>query len=223
MAISVVGSIFAGNVTSNSVLTLADVVVPAGCDCMVAGVMNVNTGSAGALLSSAVFNTSENLVEAFDVVSGDFGVALAYLKVPTVTTADLVLTVAASQEGISAGVILLSGVDQATVHRASPGTSNGNSATPSHAVTSVVDDFVIDVLAYLGTGAATEGAGQTQRWNEQGVAGNSGGAGSTEVAAGASTTMSWSITSNPWLIGGASFIPAADGTTPKFYRQRMMA
>ncbi len=220
MAVAVVGSITSAQAAVVSSLTLSSIVVPATCDCMVVCVGNMDSSDNGANVTSIDYNTSEAVTEIFDAVAGDTGVAIGRLLMPTVTTADIDIVIDESSEGLAAGVVLLSGVDQTTPVRASGATASGSSAAPSVDVPSEVDDFVIDCLAYIGTGAATADASQTQRWNEETIASVGGVASSTEDGEATTTTMSWSISSNPWIVGGAAFRPVALTYDQEGYRWR---
>lgn len=93
------------------------------------------------------------------------------------------------------------GVDQTTPLE--NGTSaNGDSATPSVAITSAVGNVVVDGLSTF-AGAATADASQTSIYSADSTGGQILGASSKENGA-ASVTMSWSISSTYWRLGGVS-------------------
>ncbi len=220
MAIAVVGAIASGQAAVASGITLSSVVVVASADCMACCVGNMDTSDNGANVTSINFNTDETFTEVFDTTAGDNGAAIARLLDPTATTADVVVVLSESSEGVAAGIVLMSGVDQTTPARGTGNTASGSSAAPSVDVTTVSGDFVIDCLSYIGTGAATADGSQVERWNEETIASVGGVGSSTEAATGTTTTMSWSISSNAWLVGGVAFIPQSASYEQEGYRWR---
>lgn len=82
----------------------------------------------------------------------------------------------------------------------------GTSTTPSVSISSVAGDLVYDVLSKRNTGTSAPGSSQTERLDLS--SGEIRGAGSTAPATTTSTTMSWTISSAKWAIGGVSIKPA---------------
>ena len=122
--------------------------------------------------------------------------ALYYLESPAAATGNLVVT-------WTTGHLCSYGVAAINVTGSTGAPSNGTgqtgSATSSSlAVTSSSGNDVIDVIAANETRTLGEGAGQTTLFATINPAGTSGTStcGSKETATGASTTMSWTITSS---------------------------
>lgn len=82
----------------------------------------------------------------------------------------------------------------------------GTSTTPSVSISSVAGDLVYDVLSKRNTGTSAPGSSQTERLDLS--SGEIRGAGSTAPATTTSTTMSWTISSAKWAIGGVAIKPA---------------
>lgn len=94
----------------------------------------------------------------------------------------------------------------------------GTTAAPTLTAASNPGEMVFDTVASVWTGIGsavlTVNSTQIERWNGKDgpcfVGGDSVGAGSTEVATGTSTIMSWSLNaSNPWVSGAVSLVPQA--------------
>jgi hypothetical protein len=137
---------------------------------------------------------------------------------PPSGTANVVITLDGTApnntRSIVAGVTTFSGVDISAGLTSALGTFASNSAnagtTQSVNVTTVAGQMVYDVVAAARYGNAdpsafTLGANQTSRWTQYARAGNNSlrmrGAGSTEVATGTTTAMSWtSTTSYAWAM-----------------------
>lgn len=118
-------------------------------------------------------------------------------------------TLSVSTNEYVGGAITLSGVDQ-TTPEGTQARAEGSDGTATVAVTSVADDWCVDVVARLGSGAATPGAGQTERWDLEAAPSTAiFGWGSTETATGTSTTMSSTFTTADWAICGVAVKPAA--------------
>jgi hypothetical protein len=120
---------------------------------------------------------------------------------------------AISAEG-AAAASSYTGVDQTTPVRASASDYDTTGST-SIDVTSVAGDLVVDALGEYNQ-VPTPGGSQTQVF----VAAPNGaiwGAGSYQIAAGTTTTMSWSHGGTAWVIAAASFRPVgtlAHGEAP---------
>ncbi len=132
------------------------------------------------------------------------------LTSPPSGTANVVVTLNGSSDGIAAGVVTFNGVDQITP-LGSFNSAQGMSPTPSVTVSSGSGQLVFDTVAFKDGLSLNVGANQTQRWS--GADGNNKlrGAGSTEPGA-ASVTMSWSepgTNSKEWAIGAVPIRPAS--------------
>jgi len=138
-----------------------------------------------------------------------------YLVAPATGANNVVVTHTGSPR-VRATAVSLQGVNQSTP--VENGTSaTGTSTTPSVAVTTQDDDWVVDMMSYGATGGATAGASQTERTEING--GLHSAASSTEEATGTSTTMSWTITSDEWTASAVAVNPitpitAADTEIP---------
>jgi hypothetical protein len=143
--------------------------------------------------------------------TGDYyeGVLIYYLKNPPSGTANVVIDYSSNPDyGSVVGIMTFTGVDQ-TNPLGPFASATGSSSSASVNVSSAPGELVFDTLMNAYNKAVYVGAGQTQRWNNQGepTAG-----GSTEPGA-STVTMSWSWSwSNPWAIGAVSIKPAADAT-----------
>lgn len=87
-----------------------------------------------------------------------------------------------------------------------------SAVSASTTVTSLASDLVLDCIAKSTVSALTVGAGQTQQANADNGSGNGDAVQigtSSEIALGASTTMSWSFGSSPFALAAASFIEDA--------------
>ncbi len=115
------------------------------------------------------------------------------------------------------GVTAFSGVNQAAP--TGPfASAQATSAAATVNVATAAGDMVVDIMGY-NRGTATVGAGQTQRWRQQDATDVEDGICSTEVATGASTTMSYTkSTSSEWTIGAVALksagFPLPDTTPP---------
>jgi len=140
-------------------------------------------------------------------------VELWTLTAPASGTATITVTNSSSTQMV-AGSVSFSGVDQTTTVRNCPGTGctaaaplagDVPPATISTTVASASGDMVVDAIQAQDFGqamSATPGPGQIQSWNSSGTAPNAFlGGGSFKSAAGATTTMSWDVSSG----GGGVF------------------
>jgi len=153
----------------------------------------------GTAISPNSLQTSE-IFRLVNPPNGNYAVVVTFATVPVVGNPFVNYAVG--------GAISLQGVSQATPNGTFfPG--SGVTATPIVLVTdSVAGDLVLDTLAVSPSAVfIAPGANQTERWDGQGFFGNAFdiGAGSTETATSALTTMSW-ITSNPdnWALGAVA-------------------
>lgn len=117
------------------------------------------------------------------------------------------------------GAITLSGVNQSTPLRAQAVgfqvRAQADSATASVVAGSAATDWVVDVVSRIAGGLVTPGAGQTERWDLEATVGNGlFGNGSTEIATGATTTMSHTLASSGFWCQCAVAIIEASGASP---------
>ena len=140
------------------------------------------------------------------------------LSAPANGANNVVITMDGTTSEIQAGAISATGAHQTTASlTGTQATAQGNSTTPSVAVTSATNEMVVDSVVADGPGSFTAGTGQTSRWSlPTGI----GGAGSTEAGA-ASVTMSWTITSGEWAICGVSIKEAAAAGGTGILKQMM--
>ncbi len=132
---------------------------------------------------------------------------------PPSGTANVVVNLSGSTDGVSVGATTFTGVDQ-TTPLGTFASAIGTSASPSVNVTSAAGELVYDVVAGKDATSLTQGANQTEQWELANSGGDQRGAASTE--AGASTvTMSWSKTTSgtaEWAIGAVSIKSFGDTT-----------
>ncbi|MBS0495873.1 MAG: tandem-95 repeat protein, partial [Proteobacteria bacterium] len=132
---------------------------------------------------------------------------LWYLKAPTAGTANVVVTLPASNQAVAAGSTNFFGVDQTTPF----GTyvsATGTGGTPTVTVASALGDIVIDAAGQHARSSVTPGTGQTQLWEQRSgtSASDISGASSTKPGA-ASVTMSWTSTGTgnaEWATGAVA-------------------
>lgn len=160
------------------------------------------------LVSSGTYAGSA-MTERWDAIFATFYSHFGLTIVAPATGAQSVtVNFAGVNDNASLAVVTATSVDQTTPF-GTAATATGSSATPSVNVSAAVNDLVVDNVVYVGTGAATAGAGQTQRTANTNVGpGEFGHATSTEAGA-ATVTMSHTIASANWAIGGIAFKAAA--------------
>lgn len=149
------------------------------------------------------------MTERWDTTFATYYRHAGYTLVNPATGAQTVTaTYAGTQGNLRIGVATYTGVDQTTPF-GTPNTAVGSGTTPSVNIPSVANDMVVDGMAHVANANATAGAGQTERWDLAGAEISI--SGSEELATGTSTTMSHTIGSTSWHIGGIAFKPAAAG------------
>jgi uncharacterized repeat protein (TIGR01451 family) len=145
------------------------------------------------------------------VLGNDHRVAIYYLVNPASVTANVVVDFASGHKGAFVGVSTYSGVDQ-TTPLGTFNSATGDSTTASVNIASAPNDLVFDTVTKEKNGDLIVGANQIQRWNSNANVNEVRGAGSTELATAASTTMSWTLTAQKkWVIAGVAIKPAAGG------------
>ena len=174
-------------------------------------------GAGGISIQSITYNAVA-LTKLARVASTTWAVAeIWYLAAPATGAHNAVITLAASAtDQFTWGFIVASNVNQATPLRtaASSAATSGTSASDTVAGLGT-GDLVIDVVSIdAGSHAATVGADQTQRWNQENGTANNTGAGSTQLAS-AGGVMSWTwTTSAPYAHMATAFIDVAAGGGP---------
>lgn len=153
-----------------------------------------------------VFANGVQMTAHTEVTVGSTRTQVFYLLNPPQGTASLRFGFSSTNSTIwRAGVWSLRDVYQAGSPIREVATATGSSTTPSVAVTSTVDDFVLDhMVRNSGAGSQSVGSGQTSVNNAANEAS------SYEIPAGASsTTMSWTLnTSDTWRIAAVSIKPS---------------
>jgi hypothetical protein len=106
---------------------------------------------------------------------------------------------------IAAGAIAMSGAHQTVPTNDVPTTTFGTSGTATINATTATGELICDLVVVGGAVTLTAGANQTPRWTQNGdrTVGSSTQAGADGVV------MSWTFTSDDWILGAASFKPAA--------------
>jgi hypothetical protein len=136
------------------------------------------------------------------------------LTLPVPGTYTLAITTPVGVAAVRTLVTLLNGGGE-TIQRGTAVNAQGFSTTPTVTVTTVVGDLVFDVGNT--TAVPTVGAGQTQQMNADTYS-----VGSIETASGTSTVMSWTQTSNRWVLAAVPYrvIPGT-GPVAAFGRYRI--
>ncbi|HEX9823253.1 MAG TPA: fibronectin type III domain-containing protein, partial [Actinomycetota bacterium] len=129
----------------------------------------------------------------------DHRVEIWYKIVPTIGTANIVVTLSGAEDAV-AGAVSFTGVHQTTPLGTFTG-AGGNNQTPTVDVASDGDELVLAVVSISGDhNGMTLGGGQTQRWSESNGTsdGSEFGAASTKPGQ-ATVTMLWSaVNANKW-------------------------
>jgi hypothetical protein len=108
-------------------------------------------------------------------------------------------------QSVFAGAAVYNDVDQTTSF-GTPSATDGTSTTPSTTVSSATGEIVVGFCAtFDDTANPTPGAGQTERIGDADVSG--GNFGFSDEAGSASTTHSYTVVSNPWIICGVALKP----------------
>lgn len=133
-----------------------------------------------------------------------------YLKNPSVSTADVVVTLSETDD-FYVGILVLDGVDQTTTFR-TPGTATGSNTTSSITVGSVASgDYLIDVLCIDSTGhSPVAGANQTELWDPANDVGHDSAASTQAGADGGAMSWTWT-TSSAFSHLATAVIPASAG------------
>ena len=197
-----------GSVITNSVLTVSHTVgTTHGSRCLIVGVAVKDASETTP--SSVTFNSVAMTQIGSTVTKTGESISLWRLVNPATGANDIVATFGTTCDEISLGGISLYGVDQTTPVGTSAN-AHGSDTTPTVNVTTVKDDFVIDIVLQIGAGGLTAGSGQTER-ADFGVQPN--GEMSSEEASGTSTTMDWTQSSFDWAIIGVPVKPVHRSAT----------
>ena len=162
--------------------------------------------------TSIVFNTTENFaVELSAADGGDAQAFLYYLVAPTVTTADVVITMPSAVRMVGY-VSLFTDVDQTNPFTASTNETQGADASPTVTVSSSATEIVVDILAQVSAGPNTATAAWTPLANGAATGGGTDTRGAGQYVAGTgSRVMSYSMSSSDdWnIVAGALQPPSA--------------
>jgi hypothetical protein len=133
-----------------------------------------------------------------------------YMRSPPSGTSTITVNLS-NGASITAGATSFAGVNLSDPLGSFVSATGINSSLPTVNATTVAGDMVIDTVNTRGGRTLTVGAGQTVRWNPSSAGGDgwSKGAGSTELATGGTTTMSWRISKKSYWTIGAVPIHAA--------------
>jgi hypothetical protein len=178
--------------------------------------------SGGSTVTGVTYAGSAMAAEGSAVDSGDDRASIYSKIAPASGSNNVVISMSGNSE-ITGGAISWTDSNQTDLCGAF-NSATATSTTPSVAIVSAAGEIVMDVITWFTdpfSSTATEGAGQTSRW-ERVNSGETHGACSTEAGA-ASVTMSWTIgQSVPWISAGISVKPAAAGVTTRQYRLTTM-
>ena len=203
-------SVFTATAGSASTTTVSNVVVPTGNPGLVAVISIKSTST----VTSVVYNGSENFVQQITDVNGNARVVILTLEAPTVTTADVVVTLSGNSRHVST-IGVYTGVDQDTLVRTAESVSaNGTDAAPTVDVTTDADDMVVSGLCQVSAGPDSATADHNSRST---VAATGGGTDTRSglqdvISTGGTDTMGWTMGgSDNWATAAIALIPAFNG------------
>ena len=211
-SITVLSTNSATNGPSVSTMTLSNVVVPAASSELLLVGVSFNPGSTvsgisyGAKSLSLVTRSSDNNL---------VGAEIWGLTNPPVGTTNVVISFASAATSITAGALVLSGVNQTTPYSATS-TNLATSSTPTVTIASAVGEMVFNSISVRGaTAASPSGSGQVKYWSLPSQSGTIN-LGAVSLMPGASSvTNSWTTTSGTsWSSCAVSIKPAAGGGGP---------
>ena len=213
--------------SATSSITLSSVVIAANSDRLLLA-LSMSSNNPTVAVSTFKWNTSEDLTEVW-AVSQDFSGFVVWnrchrLIAPTATTANLVLTMAASVSRLALACGSFYNVDQ-TTPLGTPATNVGTAdKLPVVSLGSGDTDGMAvgwAIFKNQGGGAPTIAAsgGETERAEYENFVGIYCGSFTTEVGAAGGHTFNWTVTDTAvidgWSAGAVSIKPAAAGGTPK--------
>jgi hypothetical protein len=214
-----VGAITTGSVATDGTSLTISHAVAAGGDRLLLVRIAVHSESGAAEVVSGVTFGGVALTLAGRTGTGTGpGSEIWYLVAPAVSTADVVITLAATESGIVAECQNYTGVHQTTPIGTFVGFNNSGSDAPTIDATSAAGELVVDCLASTDAptvDATTAGAGQTQDSNLTVAGATAETRLSTSHEDGAATvTMSWATTGSPVVrLSAVPLKPSAGGST----------
>jgi hypothetical protein len=172
----------------------------------------VGVATNGAVPSGVTFNGVAMTLKTSGNSGGNIS-SVWYLAAPDVGTFNIVVT-KGSGVGTALGGISFTGADPVI---GGSNNASGTSATASTIVTVAgTSGYVVDCV-WTGNPTPSVGAGQTQYWSLPNFASSTrDAAGSYELHAGGSTTMSWTLASDAWAISAVE-VKAAPPVTSGFF------
>jgi hypothetical protein len=158
-------------------------------------------------VTSLHFNGTENFTQELSAADGvDAQCHLYYLVAPTVTTANVVCTLAASSR-LCAYVAYFTGVDQTNPFTAATSEANGTNDAPTTSVISTSDDMCVDIMCQVSAGPDTATPSHNVMMNRAQTGGGTDcrGCGQYVVGNAPTRTMDYSMSdSDNWnIIAGA--------------------
>lgn len=155
-------------------------------------------------VTGITFNTTENFtqIDTHLFASDANRIDLWYLLNPTVTTANIVITVSDTTDDLNGGAITIDGAKQQAPEADNKGTGAGDSSLVITTLTNGA--WIIDIVADASSGTTfTPASGQTERYNvNQGMTLD---CGTEEIAIAGEQTAEWTNTGGAWTSIIASF------------------
>ena len=213
-------SVFTATAANADTTTVSNVVVPSGNPGLIAVISIKGT----ATVTSVVYNGSETFTQEITDINGNARVVILYLEDPTVTTADVVVTLSGNSRHVST-IGVYTGVDPTILVRTAESVSaNGTDASPTVDVTTDADDIVVSGLSQVSAGPDSATADHDERST---VAATGGGTDTRSglqdvISTGGTDTMGWSMGgSDNWATAAVALIPfdaafVADLSTASF-------
>jgi hypothetical protein len=194
--------------------TISSFVVSGSDPCLV---VKVALKSSSVTCTGVTFNTTENFTLVDTDINGDARVYMYVLAAPTVTTADVVVSLSGSARHVSA-VSLYNGVDQTTpIRTGSTVKANGTDAAPTvNVTTSTAGDLLIDSLAQVSAGPDTATGDWTERHDTAATGGGTDtrGASQDTPSGGSTYAMAYTMSdSDNWAIVACALAPVAASDT----------
>lgn len=206
MALSVLGTTNNGNHTFS-------VTTPANTNLLVVTYSFRDITASDRLVSGVTFDgVAMTRATTLDATNSNVSSGIWYLVNPGVKTADVVITVGGAIGFSTQGAVYFSGADTS-----SP-IGNNNVATGSgtaiaNSISTTVGNVVVDAVASENSTGLTVDASQTAIYSQVNSARGRGA--SYETAAGASTSMDWTILGNQWCSTAVEIKAAVGGTVPR--------
>lgn len=195
--------------------TISSFVVGAGSNRLIYVVVS-RWSSTDRTVSSVVFNTSENFTQLDTHSQAIFGgtqrVDIWYLKNPSVTTANIVITLSGSADEVVCGALSLRDVDQSSTFGTVAKNANTQEDPRVNATVTVsasADAFVFDAVVCGDDAGAAPTATGTSHWNLNNANNNTRGCVQRKNGA-ASVTMNWT---GDHMVGYVTMGVAVNGIT----------